>query len=250
MTWHRVVTLRNLASIRPDNSRQGGPDTGPLQGEAFRALERLAKASGADDALAAVEQARAALGEQADACSALLDCLVSRAKEISRLRELAGQDELTGVANRRAFNDALQREASRCKRVSGSLAVLYVDLDGLKSINDRHGHRAGDEAIRALAQACVELVRGSDLVARLGGDEFAVLLPDVDRAGAEVVRDRLRERIECSSVYGEGLRASIGLAVMEGSETSSDSLIATADAELYRDKHQRKSLTEADLRAA
>lgn len=248
MTWQRVVTLRNLASIRPEPKPT--VDTGPIPREAIASLARLANAHDAEAAQVALLDAIHTLGAQADVFAPLLDTLVSRAQEVAKLRELAGRDEMTGVANRRAFNDALQREASRCKRANGNLAVLYVDLDGLKSINDRHGHRAGDEAIRAVADACTEIVRGSDLVARLGGDEFAVLLPDVSRSGGEVVRDRLRERIERTTICGQRLRTSIGLAVMEGDKLSSsgETLVAQADAELYRDKQERKSL--AELQAA
>lgn len=211
---------------------------------ALPVLTRLAGARDQVEAEHALQAAIDALGAHAITYAPLLDCLVMRAEEIAKLRELAGQDELSGVANRRAFNDALQREASRCKRVNGNLAVLYVDLDGLKGINDRHGHHAGDEAIRAVAEACLEIVRGSDLVARLGGDEFAVLLPDVNRAGGEIVLERLRERIECTTVCGQRLRTSIGLAVMEGDKLSGESLVAMADAELYRDKQERKSQLE------
>lgn len=245
MNWHRVVTLKTNSSIRPEPPvRAAEPQLNAvLSDQALASLIRLAGAQG-EDAQQALVDAMNALGAQADACAPLLDCLMSRAEEVGRLRQLAGQDELTGVSNRRAFNDALQREASRCKRTGGSLAVLYVDLDGLKLVNDRHGHRAGDEAIRAVAEACVEMVRGSDLVARLGGDEFAVLLPDVDTKGGEIVRERMRERIERTTICGQRLRTSIGLAVMEGDKLSGETLVALADAELYRDKQERKSLAE------
>lgn len=245
MTWQRVVTLRNLASVRPETK----PDTESIANEAIASLARLANAHDAEAAQIALMDAMQALGAQASAFAPLLDTLVSRAQEVTKLRELAGRDEMTGVANRRAFNDALHREAARCKRANATLAVLYVDLDGLKMINDRHGHRAGDEAIRAVADACTEIVRGSDLVARLGGDEFAVLLPDVSHVGGEVVRDRLRERIERTTICGQRLRTSIGLAVMEGDKLNSgETLVAQADAELYKDKQERKSM--AELQAA
>lgn len=240
MTWHRVVTLRTLTSVPPRLPPDGGKE---LTESGVDALVRLAMASGGE-AQQALANVKLALGAQAGLLTPLLDCLVARAQEVTKLKHLAGQDELTNVANRRAFNDALQREASRCKRSNGSLAVLYVDLDGLKLINDRFGHSAGDQAIAAVAEACVEVVRGSDLVARLGGDEFAVLLPDVERKGAEIVRDRLRERIECATVCGQRLRTSIGLAVMEGDLLNGESLVAQADAELYRDKQERKSQLE------
>ncbi len=246
MTWQRVVTLRNLHSIRPSEPNAANET---LENDVVASLARLANAHDAETAQAALLEATRVLGSRAEAFAPLLDTLMSRVHEVTKLRELAGRDEMTGVANRRAFNDALQREAARCKRSNGNLAVLYVDLDGLKSINDRHGHRAGDEAIRAVADACTEIVRGSDLVARLGGDEFAVLLPDVTRAGGEVVRDRLRERIERTTICGQRLRTSIGLAVMDDQLSSSgETLVAQADAELYRDKQERKSL--AELQAA
>ena len=245
MTWQRVVTLRHLASIPPATPAVGTDGDEPL----VLALMHLANAHDSEAARHALLQVTRMLGERAHVYGPLLDALIARAQEVSKLRELADRDELTGAANRRAFNDALRRESARCRRTGHSLAVLYVDLDGLKTINDVHGHRAGDEAIRAVADACHEIVRASDLVARLGGDEFAVLLPDVDRKGAEIVRDRLRERIERAVVAGQQLRTSIGLAVMGAQDTMShETLVAQADAELYRDKQERKS--SPDLQAA
>jgi diguanylate cyclase (GGDEF)-like protein len=156
---------------------------------------------------------------------------------------MAGRDPLTGVANRRTFSDALARELARHARTGQGVAVILLDLDGLKWINDTHGHAAGDAAIVSVARACEALLRTTDLVARLGGDEFVVLLSDVDEGGARVVARRVQAGIEKAVVAGSELRVSVGIAVAEAHGAKSEDLLAEADRQLYVDKRGRKSIT-------
>lgn len=176
---------------------------------------------------------------QADTLSPLVDALSERARRSIELERLATEDALTGLANRRTFQLALNRELARRNRVAGPCVVL-LDLDGLKEINDVHGHAAGDEAICAMADACVRSVRGGDLVARLGGDEFAVLLPDTDLDGAMVVAARIRAAIEACEVAGRHLRVSLGVATSGPDGDDSAALVASADERLYEDKRSRR----------
>ncbi|MEC7525676.1 MAG: GGDEF domain-containing protein [Myxococcota bacterium] len=208
----------------------------PLVAEALTAL-----ASAEDPTLAreALRQARQALGEDAARYEPLMELLCRRATELARLRRLAGSDELTGLANRRAFNLALDRERARFERGSAGPAVVLIDLDGMKAINDELGHAAGDEALQHTAEALLEAVRASDLVARLGGDELALLLPETTAQGARAVAERARRFIEQRSVRGRPLRASVGWAVT--SRRDPEALLATADARLYADKRRRRA---------
>jgi diguanylate cyclase (GGDEF)-like protein len=107
------------------------------------------------------------------------------------LRTLAFVDPLTGLPNRRAFDDDLAREASRVRRHGRVLSLAVLDVDGLKAQNDRYGHDAGDDHLRTVALVLRSALRNEDVAYRIGGDEFAVLLPDVDAPDAHFLRERL-----------------------------------------------------------
>ncbi len=215
--------------------------------DAIAALARVADARDPETAQAEILIARALVAPLQDEFGPLLQALEARVFEHFNSQRLAGTDPLTGVSNRRGFERALSREIARHERSGEDLAVLTLDLDDLKPLNDRHGHAAGDEALRAVAQCCEELLRKTDLVARLGGDEFAVLLPGADALIAAAVARRLRGAVEAITVCGHRLRISVGAAVVrEGSE----GLLARADEALYEDKLQRKGASGVRTRLA
>ena len=114
---------------------------------------------------------------------------------LEQLERLSREDSLTGLANRRSWDETLAREFERSRRQDTSLAVLLCDLDRLKEINDRFGHATGDRVLKAAADVLLERVRAGDLAARLGGDEFAVLCPDTDIAAASALGEDLRTRL-------------------------------------------------------
>jgi len=136
------------------------------------------------------------------------------------------QDAVTGLLNRRAYDETLDREAARACRHQRELALCLFDLDDFKAVNDAEGHLAGDEVLREFA-AVLRGVRGEDFAFRVGGDEFALVLPETDRAGADVVSRRL---LETSRVP-----ACVGTATVR----ESGELHAAADAELYDAKRRR-----------
>ncbi|MCG8558043.1 MAG: GGDEF domain-containing protein [Proteobacteria bacterium] len=217
-----------------------------INGEALAALLDLGAAEDRQQARGALERATRALADDALAAQPMLTSIHSLVCELHKLRKLAGQDELSGAANRRAFNDALQRELARCDRSSHSVAVIMLDLDGLKGLNDTCGHAAGDAAIRTVARCCHNALRKSDLVARLGGDEFAILLPETDPSAARAVAERVRYQVEQSSVCGRQLRVSCGVAVSQGGQPRGQALVVMADQELYRDKRARRGLDASE----
>ncbi len=204
------------------------------------ALTELANASSPKETLVALHSARVLFGDNLDAYKPLLDSLAGRAQEVQQLRRLAGCDELTGVANRRTYKDALEREVALHNRKDTGLSVILLDMDGLKELNDTHGHAAGDEAIIAMSRACEVTLRGTDLLARLGGDEFAIMLPATTDADARAVAERLRMAIESEVVACCNLRVSIGTATAGQPPVTANGLLAIADADLYRDKRGRK----------
>ncbi len=159
------------------------------------------------------------------------------------LRHLADHDPLTGLRNRRLFEHDLKLQLGRCQRYAEQAALLAIDLDGFKLVNDRHGHKVGDDALKAVARTLTRRLRATDLVARLGGDEFAVLLPHMDRAGAEIVAEDLMRVIEaCSVDAGDTvvhLAGSVGFALIDRHTLHDDQVLVAADRAMYEVKRSR-----------
>ena len=161
----------------------------------------------------------------------------------ARLEQLAQTDPLTQLLNRRALTERISAEMERALRYDSTLALLMIDLDHFKRVNDSYGHLVGDDVLRDVGQLLLETIRGSDIVARYGGEEFLLLLPETDDTGAEAFADRIRSAVELhpfsSGEEGKPLRltASIGVAVYPAARIESvEDLLARADAALYRAK--------------
>jgi diguanylate cyclase (GGDEF)-like protein len=148
---------------------------------------------------------------------------------VGQVRTAAATDALTGLPNRRSFDEHLALALARAERSGRPVSVLALDLDGFKAVNDVQGHAAGDRLLVRSGRAWAGALRSGDLLARAGGDEFVVLLPDAGESIARRVAGRLQRRTP------EPLGVSIGVAVSRGDETADD-LLRRADAELYRDK--------------
>jgi diguanylate cyclase (GGDEF)-like protein/PAS domain S-box-containing protein len=158
-----------------------------------------------------------------------------------RLRHLADHDDLTGLINRRRFQDDLERHLAEGRRYGMTGALLLLDLDGLKAVNDTHGHSAGDRVLQGVAETLRSRLRGSDVVARIGGDEFAVLLPRGGVETAERVSEALRRAIpaEVQAPDGQRVEVSVGYAQFEGGVASVDDVLSAADASMYAVKAGR-----------
>jgi diguanylate cyclase (GGDEF)-like protein len=165
-------------------------------------------------------------------------CLEKQDQEAA-LKLLAETDPLTWLFNRRHFDRRLQAEADRAKRSEHLLALLMIDVDGFKRINDRYGHRVGDQVLRAVATAIREAVRVYDVPTRYGGDEFGIILPDADTETAARVARRVLEKIGRATLPEEMTRAeetislSIGASTFPRPATDLAALIETADAAMY-----------------
>ena len=158
----------------------------------------------------------------------------------SNLRRLATIDPLTKVANVAYFYD----EMGLLETMSSRFAVLLLDVDDLKKLNDRYGHQTGSGAIQAVATVLRRVVRGTDCVARYGGDEFVVILRDADRAGAQIVANRVREMLGEELLPGapdERVSVSVGVALSGEDGLTSEELLAAADRAMYEDKRARKA---------
>jgi diguanylate cyclase (GGDEF)-like protein len=164
---------------------------------------------------------------------------------LEQLERLSREDSLTGLANRRCWDETLAREFERARRQERGLAVLLCDLDRLKEINDSFGHAIGDRVLKEAADVLRERVRTGDLAARLGGDEFAVLCPDTDFAAASNLAEDLRARLgELRPAEGAlpGVTVSIGVACREDVDLSPTELVLRADDLLYRAKRTRNAV--------
>ena len=182
-----------------------------------------------------------ALGPLAVACAS-----AARAEALRRLDHAVRHDDLTGVLARRALLQQGERLLARWQRESTGLAVMMLDVDHFKQVNDRHGHGVGDQLLIGITQAMADALRAQDLLGRMGGEEFAVVLPGVSPAEAHAVAERLRRAVEqrpfgaTTGTPGQPLHATISIGLVHsastGGEVDMSMLLRAADAALYRAK--------------
>ena len=162
-----------------------------------------------------------------------------------KLESVALSDKLTGLANRLALDMMLQRDMAEHRRTGMGLALLLLDLDRFKEVNDKHGHLAGDAVLKRMAEAIRTQLRDSDMVGRWGGEEFLVVLKRTDLNAATLVAEKVRQHVaETPVIYGKErifLSCSIGIAVMRDDDTA-DSLLSRADRGLYAAKQAGRNL--------
>ena len=166
---------------------------------------------------------------------------------LRRAEALSVTDDLTSLYNSRYLNQVLRRESKRASRSGRPLSLLFMDLDGFKSVNDRYGHLCGSRALVEAAGVIRGCARETDVAARFGGDEFALVLPDTGSEGAVAVAERVRERIaahtflKASDGLDLRLTASVGVATLPDVAASADELIKAADTAMYRVKDTGKN---------
>ena len=215
-------------------------------------LRRLSSMSRAGEGLAQGNMASRVPGrwdnpgrdEMATAIHHFNDMAESIQSLTGRLERLGVTDGLTGIYNRRFLDDMLTREVSRSQRIGAPLALLMVDIDHFKRFNDRHGHQAGDEALRGVARTLAHHFRSMDFVARYGGEEFAMVLPGAGLESALKTAERLRAALQSAKI-GDGLTASVGVAAFPESAGDESALVAAADAALYAAKEAGRNTVRA-----
>ncbi len=167
-----------------------------------------------------------------------------RRREIAerRLRQLAGTDELTGLCNRRAFFDRARELVALARRYEQPIAILTIDIDRFKEINDALGHAEGDRALQRLATILRRNLRATDIPARFGGDEFVVIMPHTRLDAALLVAERIRREVAAGDgSAASGTSVSIGAAAAAGRQADLDSLLARSDRALYAAKRMGRN---------
>jgi diguanylate cyclase (GGDEF)-like protein len=178
--------------------------------------------------------------------ASVLDIRIKRAIEYVQTKRLANTDGLTGLYNRRAFQERLRQEVERANRYHRPLSLIMIDIDHFKTYNDTYGHLQGDDVLVAVAQVLKQLSRASDIVARYGGEEFALILPETNKSSAAALGKRLRGQIERRKFPGETqlpehvLTISVGIASHTPPE-SQEALLEAADTALYQAKRQGRN---------
>lgn len=172
----------------------------------------------------------------------LVSFLISALKTLEHEKDIARIDHLTGIANRRHFFEAAQAELDRSRRYRHPFTIVYIDLDGFKSVNDRFGHQTGDTLLRAVVSRMKNQLRKTDLVARLGGDEFVLLLPEIDEPAARMIAPKLQSNLlDEMRRHHWSVTFSVGALTYLGGEIGVDDLISRADDLMYSVKKSGKN---------
>jgi diguanylate cyclase (GGDEF)-like protein len=233
-------------------------DTKPVSGAAPLRKARATRDAGGADAPSPIEETVLLAGvPESEMTPRVRQALMGLLGEVDRLRReldesrnriaflerLADEDSLMPIANRRAFVRELSRMMAFAQRYGTPASVVYFDLDGLKAVNDEHGHAAGDAALQHIAQILVDSVRNTDVVGRLGGDEFGVLLVQTDEETAIRKADSLAASIVAQPLLWQdkliALSAAYGTHSFHGNENAAEALDA-ADRAMYERKKKRR----------
>jgi diguanylate cyclase (GGDEF)-like protein/PAS domain S-box-containing protein len=245
-TAGELVGKRFDGIVHPDDvSNDGEQRRALLAGEvpAYQVEKRYFDAAGEIvSAILSVSLVRKGDGQPLHYIAQLQD--ISERKRLEEhLRHLADHDPLTGLRNRRLFEHDLRMQVGRSHRYGEVAGLMMIDLDDFKTVNDRYGHKAGDDTLKAVARALTRRLRTTDLVARLGGDEFAVILPHIDSDGVAVVVEGLARVLpECSIDVGEDVihpSPSIGHAMIHQRTESAEDVLMKADRAMYADKRAK-----------
>lgn len=239
--------LRGMSSLdeitHPEDVEERGAELrwlGTLQPSTHRRVKRLVHARGH---VVWVEASTSivcdASGDRLHMVAQLQDISVRRELE-ERLQHFADIDALTGMRNRRIFEDDLRGQLARCQRYGEHAALLMLDLNNFKRINDTYGHDAGDDVLKAVAAALMARVREGDLAARIGGDEFCVILTHVTPVQAEAIAADFQRVVLACTVTRDGKElhtgVSIGVAIMDEDSADHRAVLAAADASMYSAK--------------
>lgn len=174
--------------------------------------------------------------------------LLPALKELGREKEMSRTDYLTGIANRRFFFEVAQREIDRSQRYKHPFTIAYIDLDDFKSVNDRLGHKVGDNLLCAVVDQARQYLRKTDTIARLGGDEFVLLLPETDQAAAQIIVSRIRlALLDEMQLNKWPVTFSIGVLTCYQAQITTDEMVKKADELMYSVKKHGKNAVAYEI---
>ena len=235
------------ANLQTDRRVPGGPEATVIA-LALRARQRTVGALIALDPVRSASEPKIPAALQTSLRTMLEPpaLILDTAMQLQRVEALSVTDDLTSLYNSRYLNQVLRRESKRASRSGRPLALVFLDLDGFKAINDAHGHLSGSRALVEAAGVIRRCARETDVVARFGGDEFAAILPDTGAEGAVAVAERIRDRINAHPFLAtDGLNirltASVGVAILPDVAASAEELIKAADRAMYKIKDSGKN---------
>ena len=242
----RILTYADISAELHNESLQA---TARINAE-LRFSTELLEEQGAN--LASLAEAAEENAQKAETARLLLEQEIAERSELEiMLRRLATTDGLTGALNRSELLTSAQRETDLRRAVDAKVAVLMIDVDHFKAINDHYGHAGGDKALQLLVTILKAGVRQTDLVGRLGGEEFAIVLLDTPTEAARVIAEWLRTRVaEAEIPFGEQtiiMTISVGLSTLQASDRSIEQVLGRADEALYRAKRGGRNRVVTDL---
>jgi diguanylate cyclase len=245
MTMHAstIAAMAAKSGLQPANGGRHDVDADASAALLAKTLSRLATVTHA----LAESETRAKAAEQRNevltaALAQVQRRIIQLAHKTSQARYLAHHDGLTGLPNRTLLLDRLKQATAQAARQDKRVALLFLDLDGFKGINDRFGHVTGDKLLQQMAERISACIRGGDTASRYGGDEFVIMLPDTDALAGTAVAQKVRRSLAAPfEIDGNVIlvTASIGVAAYPVDAQHYDQLIKHADIEMYLDKAQR-----------
>ena len=171
---------------------------------------------------------------------------IEKSYYFAALKRLATTDELTRLANRRSLLKILERENERCRRYGTTFAILLIDVDDFKAINDTYGHGVGDQVLKRLAVILTEQTRKVDTPSRFGGDEFVILMPEADAKAGKEVKGRIEKAIRATNEK-ESVRFTVSIGVHEGKADNLEDILNLVDQNMYREKVRKLDETYSNM---
>lgn len=190
-----------------------------------------------------MQRHRASSDQYCANCFILKQEIVALKEDLDEMKQHAYHDVLTGISNRRHFLESLEDRVARCRRYGDNCAVMFLDVDNLKAINDEHGHAAGDALLLRMAEILKTHTRSTDVVARIGGDEFGLLLDNLNGDQVADKIDSLMENFDRVEFVHDDKKLPFGAAIgycFVGPQDTTESLMSRADASMYRAKDRFK----------
>lgn len=245
------ATLHNVSDLMQNVKNTTQQFTGNLQ-DASSKLSDIAVPKNVQSVLDFIEKETSKMVEYNEQLEQRLDqsstMMGELKRDMERIRHQALTDGLTGLANRKAFDDQMGRISRESKREGSIFSLVMIDIDHFKSFNDKYGHQVGDQVLRLVAMTLVNEVKGQDMAARYGGEEFVIILPDTNENAACAAAENLRKAVEKKEIINRAtgdnlgqITVSLGVAQYYGGEESIDELIRRADKALYDSKNKGRN---------